>query len=186
MPTESELLRQIATTQGYRFETDWRGVERMYGPDGNLILTAGSFIPEAPVPDNLPPDVTIRPDGSYSRPVVERDKDGRDVVLQALVCEDCWSAIPSYVDFPNGLVSPESDGDANGNFAKTRIISIEGKMGMAHLAKVVCLPCYLAAFSRRYPDGALPDLRTDVRETRVPIPTPPPEVYVAEPKGVSL
>lgn len=189
MSSELDLLKQIAIGQGYRFETDWRGVERMYAPDGTLVITAGSFIPEAPPPANLPNDVTLRADGTYSRPVTEMHPEtGETRTVHALVCEDCWEAIPSYLDFPNGLTSPESDGDAGGNFAKTRIEAIgsEGKMGMAHLPKVVCLPCYHLAFARVYPGAALPELRDLIRVTRAAIPSPVPDVYIEAPKGAAV
>lgn len=85
-------------------------------------------------------------------------------------CEDCWQAIPSYVDFPNGLVSPESDGDAGGNFVKRRRFMVEGKVGEWRPGKVVCLPCYLAAFSRVYPHADVPDLSATIRKEVMRVP----------------
>ncbi len=77
-------------------------------------------------------------------------------------CEDCWKPIPQYVDFRRGLVSPESDGDTGGNFAKTRktwLATAEGpKQGIEHMQKVVCVPCYREAFQRVYPGAELPEL----------------------------
>jgi hypothetical protein len=65
--------------------------------------------------ENKPADIQQNQgDGFYYSPTGQR------------VCEDCWQPIPSYVDFPQGLTSPESDGDPGGNFAKRRTISIEG------------------------------------------------------------
>jgi len=91
------------------------------------------------------------------------------------ICEDCWEEIPRYIDFPGGLVSPESDGDAGGNFAKTRDVSIGDKVkdngepqrGREHLQKVICLKCYRLAFQRVYPGLPLPLLRGDAT-MRVP------------------
>lgn len=97
-----------------------------------------------------PGDVVQGQDGTFSRG-------------GARVCEDCWCLIPRYVDFPSGLVSPESDGDAGGNFAKARKTSVAEKDGVEHLQKVVCLSCYLIAFSRFYPGAESPDLRAEVR-----------------------
>ncbi len=86
------------------------------------------------------------------------------------ICEDCWKEIPRYVDFPNGLVSPESDGDAGGNFIKRRMASTGGGTGIPdgavyegweHQQKVVCLSCYRNAFNRVYPGKPWPNLRGD-------------------------
>lgn len=124
-----------------------------------------------------PADVTPTQDGYFTRRLV------RDGVPQDVrVCEGCWQNIPRYVDFPYGLVSPESDGDA----AKTRRISMEtntASAGVEHLRKAVCLPCYLAAFSRQYPDAALPVLSADVIGDGTPVasPVPPEELSVGDP-----
>lgn len=103
-----------------------------------------------------PADLAQAADGYYYR-------EGRRV------CEDCWQVIPRYVDFPLGLVSPDSDG-MGGNFAKTATLVVEGKEGTWHQAMSVCLPCYLAAFKRWAPDAALPEFNEAVLEERVPIP----------------
>ena len=100
------------------------------------------------------------------------------------VCEDCWEPIPNYVDFPHGLTSPESDGDAGGNFAKKRTASVEGKNAVEPMRKAVCLDCYFYAFMRVYPDAALPEL-SGLQRTESIAPPPEPEVeavFVGEPK----
>lgn len=120
----------------------------------------------------MKPDYAIQaPDSTFYRHIY---RDGERVALR--ICEDCWGIVPRYVDFPRGLVSPESDGDAGGNFAKTRPSVVVEKDGIERLQKVVCLPCYNAAFQRVYPGAALPDLRN------VTIgPSQPVEVTVGEP-----
>lgn len=76
------------------------------------------------------------------------------------LCEDCWQPIPRYVDFPLGLTSPESH--------KPRALSLGvsetgGELGgMEQLPKAVCLPCYLLAFMRVYPEAELPVFCSDV------------------------
>ena len=97
------------------------------------------------------------------------------------VCEDCLQPIPPYVDFPVGLVSPESDGDAGGNFAKRRPYSVEGKVGIEALRKAVCLPCYLTAFERVYPGQLKPDLNSACHERQVFEPPPPSMESVGDP-----
>lgn len=104
-----------------------------------------------------PADVFPVADGTYARHIV---RDGAQLAVR--VCEDCWRTMPRYVDFPAGLVSPESDGDHQGNFAKTRQTTVGDKLGVEHLRKVVCLDCYYAAFQRFYPGAALPELRADL------------------------
>lgn len=104
------------------------------------------------------------------------------------LCEDCWQPIPRYVHFPLGLVSPDSDGDAGGNFIKSRPSAVEGKEGLEHLRKAVCLPCYVRAFARWYPGAELPDLDPTVLEQRVPIPVSElqpiaPDVSIGEPRA---
>ena len=65
-------------------------------------------------------------------------------------------------DFKNGLVSPESDGDAQGNGAKFRIGHYhENPHTIFPLQKIVCLPCYFEAFKRCYPGAPLPELNGD-------------------------
>lgn len=115
--------------------------------------------------------------------MTDRAADGFYYVDGTRVCEDCWQPIPRYVDFPNGLVSPESDGDAGGNGAKRRPMNVEGHAGIEALQKAVCLPCYLAAFQRVYPSAALPEFRDVV--LAVPfVPAPElPTPYIAEPRA---
>lgn len=93
------------------------------------------------------------------------------------VCEDCWQPIPRYVDFPQGLTSPES--------AKYRATSVEGKEGIEALRKAVCLPCYHAAFQRAYP-GAISTPLSDLvypPAVRLPIEPEPPLISIAEPRA---
>lgn len=123
-----------------------------------------------------PENVSQRADGFYY--TKRGDMDVR-------TCEDCWKPIPRYLDFPQGLTSPESDGDAGGNFAKTRSMGVEGKEGREALRKAVCLPCYNKAFKRTYPGHPLPKLSgvlIDGQENYVPDFEPPVE-FIAEPKG---
>lgn len=92
-------------------------------------------------------------DGTYYRMSGDRN---------VMVCEDCWQNIPPYRDFPRGLVSPESE-DPAGNFSKTRrtMLGTDGgpRPAIEHLQKVVCLPCYMAAYMRHYgPVAPLPEL----------------------------
>lgn len=112
------------------------------------------------LPDHVLPDNVFQgTDGSVYRNIPNLTSGA----IQAFrVCEDCYQIIPRYIDFPRGLVSPDSDGDRGGNFAKTRITGVGEKSGVEHLQKVVCLDCYLSAFSRWYPDAPPPDLRPDV------------------------
>lgn len=121
--------------------------------------------------DNMPDDVKQAADGTFYRQVATVDEDKELSVIAYRVCEDCWQIIPPYVDFPRGLVSPDSDGDAGGNFIKSRLVPMDTNtpsMGVEHLQKVVCLPCYLAAFQRRHPGGKLPKLRPDVMKVPQP------------------
>ena len=100
-----------------------------------------------------PEGVTPQDDGFFY-------KDGRRY------CEDCWAPIPQYVDFPQGLTSPESDGDKGGNFAKRRKIDYHDKKDVWEpLRKAVCLDCYNLAFARVYPGAELPELSRMVRVT---------------------
>lgn len=120
-----------------------------------------------------PDDVTIGGDGYFSR-TIQRD----GVTHNVRVCEDCWENIPRYVDFPAGLVSPESDGDGNA-MPKLRLATVETdsperSAAAEHLFKAVCLSCYFVAFQRVYPNAALPDLRADVVGDGAPVtPVPP-------------
>ena len=102
-------------------------------------------------------------------------------------CEDCWRPIPRYIDFPLGLVSPESDGDRGGNFGKHRIVAMSASEYSREvrepLRKAVCLDCYFMAFERFYPGAALPELSRLVRVTTEyldPEPIAEP-VYVGDP-----
>lgn len=120
----------------------------------------------------MPADVTIGADGFFTRTIV-RDGQTHDV----RVCEDCWQTIPRYVDFPAGLISPESDGDG-GAVPKWRPGTVETDSperaaGIEHLWKVVCLPCYLAAFARVYPEAICPPMSADVVGDGTPVAPPP-------------
>ena len=114
-----------------------------------------------------PEHVTLGGDGFFSAELY------RDGVKQSVrVCEDCWKPIPRHIDFPFGLVSPESDGDKQGNGAKLRPGQIEGKRAVEHLRKAVCLPCYVAAYQRYYPGQTLPKLSADVIGDGTPVAAP--------------
>ena len=120
-----------------------------------------------------PADVAISKDGFFTRTI---HRDG--AALHVRVCEDCWQNIPRYVDFPAGLVSPESDG-AGGAVPKWRASTVEtdnaDRAGaIEHLWKAVCLPCYHAAFSRVYPGAVSTPMRADVVGDGSPIEPPPP------------
>ena len=169
---ELALLKQIATDLGYRFELH-DGVERVYRPDGSLATTDRAAQDAFERSLTMPADVTQGADGVCVR-------------AGLCVCEDCWETIPHYLDFPRGLTSPESDGDAHGNGAKTKRMAIpdSDKAGIARFAKVVCLPCYLAAFARVYPGADPPALRADAVETVRPYePHTSSVVYVDQPKS---
>lgn len=119
-----------------------------------------------------PDDVTLGADGYFSR-TIQRD----GVTHQVRVCEDCWQNIPRYVDFPAGLISPESDGAA-GAVPKWRPGTVETDSparaaAAEHLWKAVCLPCYVAAFMRVYPHATPPDLCADVVGDGQPVEPPP-------------
>ncbi len=77
------------------------------------------------------------------------------------LCEDCWTVIPRYVDFPQGLTSPQSDGDSGGNFAKKRKVEVDGKSTTEPLRRAVCLSCYYQAFAIVYP-GVTPPALSDL------------------------
>jgi hypothetical protein len=108
-------------------------------------------------------------DGFWYRSLPKTDQGGTAYQETVRVCEDCFVIIPNYVDFPRGLVSPESDGDAGGNFAKTRPTTVLDKPGLEHQQKIVCLPCYLRAFQRVYPGARVPKLNADVRGAVRPV-----------------
>ena len=111
-------------------------------------------------------------DLKYYRVEPVPQENGSVMAIHHLVCEDCWKDIPKYVDFPRGLVSPESDGDRAGNFAKHRQVAppheLQNKDAMATeaLQKAVCLKCYLKAFQRFYPGIKPPKLRADVYQVK--------------------
>lgn len=118
-------------------------------------------------------DVTVGGDGYFSR-TIQRDGQTHHV----RVCEDCWQNIPRYVDFPAGLVSPESDGAA-GAVPKLRPTTVETDSpdraaAAQHLWKAVCLPCYLAAFERVYPEAICPEMSAAVVGDGAPVQPPPP------------
>lgn len=101
-------------------------------------------------------------------------------------CEDCWKPIPKYVDFPQGLTSPESDGDRGGNFAKHRMTMMAAshyeRLVREPLRKAVCLDCYNMAFMRFYPGAPLPELSRLVRNTVQYLePEPEPVAFVPDP-----
>lgn len=167
---ELTLLKELGTHLGYRFEIDRRGVERGYRPDGTLVFEhVPAEVPTLPLerPEGMPEDVTYQANGGAYRLID---------TFYAPVCEACWQVIPHYADFPGGLVSPESDGDGSGNGPiKSQVVNIgeSGKRGVMIVAKNLCLPCYLAAFSRVYPDAPLPALSDAVRaQPRTPAPEP--------------
>jgi hypothetical protein len=110
--------------------------------------TQGPEIDFTPQPwmTSAPGGISLNGDGFFYT-TLERDGQPQ----QVRVCEDCWSPIPRYVDFPLGLTSPESDG------AKLRATHVESKAGFEHLMKAVCVPCYRLAFARVYPVGDCPD-----------------------------
>lgn len=129
---------------------------------------------------NKPADVTVSTDGFFSRRIV---RDGQTHHVR--VCEDCWQNIPRYVDFPFGLTSPESDGlaEAVPKWAPDVVETDAPQRAHAlrHLAKAVCVACYLAAFKRVYPDALPPVFSLAVIGDGAPV-TPPP-VMAAEESG---
>jgi hypothetical protein len=120
-----------------------------------------------------PTDVTAGGDGYFVREIM---RDGR--IHNVRVCEDCWENIPRYIDFPQGLTAPESDGPgAVVPKMKPDTVETDSPLraaGAKHLSKAVCLPCYLAAFTRVYPDAALPQLNADVIGDGAPVEIAPP------------
>ena len=124
--------------------------------------------------DMIPPGIAMGADGFYTTP------DGRRL------CEACWTPIRPYVDFPFGLTSPDSDGDAGGNFAKRRQSAVDGKPGVEALRKAVCLPCYLLIFQQVHPGVPLPILDGTIRQTIPPAEPDAPLVSVPEPTVPAL
>lgn len=125
-----------------------------------------------------PAAVIQQADGFCYQPDRQMQPDGTVVVEWVRVCEDCWQVIPRYVDFPQGLTSPESDGypDIGFSLAKTRPTAVEGKAAIEPLRKAVCLPCYQAAMERCYPGAtftALSDLVYPPAVRMRPEPEPP-------------
>lgn len=113
-----------------------------------------------------PADVTPGADGFFTRRIV---RDG--VAHLVRVCEDCWQNIPRYVEFPAGLTSPESDD------RKLRLTTVETdnprrSAAAEHLPKAVCVPCYLAAFTRVYQDAAVPVVSETVVGDGAPVTIP--------------
>jgi hypothetical protein len=89
--------------------------------------------------------------------------------------------IPTYVDFPLGLTSPESDGDREGRNAKRRPAAVEGKEGIEALRKAVCLDCYYLAFKRHYPGAVCAEFSRAIRHMEI-VQDPVPEVsYMPDP-----
>jgi hypothetical protein len=120
-----------------------------------------------------PADFICQPfDGKYYRREQRDEENGAISNTDYLVCEDCWKDVPKYVDFPRGLVSPESDGDRGGNFPKHRQkappepLQNVNAMATEAMQKVVCLECYLLAFKRFYPKVKPPALRSVVYEVK--------------------
>lgn len=155
--TRQELLKALTTDPEFREAIRAALADATTEPSIPLVTP-----PEKPI------DVSVGVDGVYFRTVATTDRDGNITQVQVRVCEDCWQPIPQYVDFPRGLVSPESDGDEHGNGIKQRYTAVGPKMGWEHVSKVVCLNCYLAAFARVYPTAPLPTLRADYIETVEP------------------
>ena len=115
-----------------------------------------------------PSDVTQGADGFFTRTIT---RDGQTHNVR--VCEDCWQNIPRYVDYPAGLISPESDGDG-GAEPKLRIDTVETyspnrSKAVAHLWKAVCVPCYIKAFGRVYPGSPLQPLNDAVVGDGTPV-----------------
>src|SRR5262249_32943947 len=85
----------------------------MVGPDAPPPeIDARAWLAEIAYPDDVTPSLN---DGYFSRQITREGKS-----INVRVCEDCWQNIPRYADFPFGLVSPESDGDRQGQHAKRR------------------------------------------------------------------
>lgn len=61
-------------------------------------------------------------------------------------CEQCQKPLPIYQKgaVPEGYVSPE--------LWKIESEMVEGVAGMKPICRVVCNSCYIAAWSRQYPD----------------------------------
>lgn len=118
-----------------------------------------------------PADVTLGADGFFTRTIT---RDGQTHNVR--VCEDCWRNIPRYVDFPAGLISPESDG-GGGATPKLRMDTVDTdspkrRHAAAHLWKAVCLPCYAKAFARVYPGSQLQPLNDAVIGDGTPVELP--------------
>jgi hypothetical protein len=118
-----------------------------------------------------PRDVSIGADGFFSRTIT---RDGKSHNVR--VCESCWQNIPRYVEFPAGLISPESDGDG-GAVPKLRVDTVATDsptraQATAHLWKAVCVPCYQAAYARVYPDAGVPWLNEAVVGDGTPVELP--------------
>lgn len=120
---------------------------------------------------DLPPGVRYNQGDSY----YYRVEDGKS----QRVCEDCFEIIPRYRDFPQGLTSPESDGDPFGNGAKYKTVldgaTDYGQPRVSRMAcpKAVCLPCYYRAFRRMYPDAEMQILSGELMPTTEKYPEMP-------------
>ena len=179
MKTEADLLKEIAKAAGYKFEADANGIVRMLNPAGEICVPT----PEPSLPPvSLPEDVQQGPDGFYFREVARVAEDGTVTLIPTRVCEDCWEVIPKYVDFPRGIVSPELETDMR--YVKRKWVAIGNTEAWQPLAKAVCLPCYIAAYQRVYPEGIVPTLNTAIVE-QLEVYTPEPDkfVFLGEPKG---
>lgn len=120
-----------------------------------------------------PADVTVGGDGYFTR-TITRDGQSHNV----RVCEDCWQNIPRYVDFPAGLASPEGAME-HSDVPKVRAANVatdnpRRSGGLEHLLKAVCLPCFMAAFARVYPNGPMPTFSDKVVGDGAPVTQAPP------------
>ena len=118
-----------------------------------------------------PADVIQGADGFFSRTI---QRDGRSHNVR--VCEGCWQNIPRYIEFPAGLISPESDGMGD-TVPKLRLDTVatdnpKRSQAAAHLWKAVCLRCYLEAFARVWPGVPAPPLNPAVVGDGSPIELP--------------
>lgn len=128
--------------------------------ENHLMQWARPLQISAPPSTQVPRGIAQHPvDGAYYLVVEDLAADGSKTIRNVRVCEECWQVMPRYYDFPNGLVSPDTDGDANGNGAKFKIAPYgENKEARYPLQRIVCLACYQKAFARVYPGAPLPDL----------------------------
>jgi len=164
MITELNLIKELMSSFGYRFEIGADGVQRVYRPDGTLTLSAhpsdmnqtqGVIVAENEPPD----DVYQSADGFWYRHFLMPS----GVQGAQRVCEDCWQNMPPYLNAKLGFVSPESEG-------KYTSVSIVGEhcnhKGVMPMQKAICRECYLAAYHRVYPNAPLPDMSGELREDK--------------------